>query len=60
MITIILLIFYIGFIFGLYIMEWLNLRYNFTLYRASPFGIVLSLLLSPILFPIQLIKFISK
>lgn len=55
-----LLCFYIGLSVGLYIMEWFNLKYSFNLYRTSPFGILLSVLLSPILFPIQLIKFLIK
>jgi len=54
------LVFYIGFVLGLYIMEFLDLKYHFNTYRSSPFNFILTILLSPILFPFQLIKFILK
>lgn len=53
-----ILVFYIGFTIGLYLMEILDLKFNFKL--NSPFHITLTILLSPILFPFQLIKFILK
>lgn len=54
------LIFYICFVLGIYVGEWLEFKYNFKTYRNSSFKIIPTLLVSPLLFPIQVIKFILK
>ena len=55
-----ILVFYIGLTMGLCLMDFLTLWTKFRVYKNSHFNLIICLLLSPILVPINLIKNLSN
>ena len=52
-----LLFLYIGLTYGLCLMDYLNLKYNFHIYRDSIFNIFICILFAPILVPLKIFKY---
>lgn len=53
-----IIIFYIYFSMLLCLFEWLDFKYQFNIYRESPFNIILTIFLAPLILLPKLVAFI--